>query len=127
LASIIQKEALMDEDRPLIAGALRNRLKANMPLQVDATVVYAWKSLGVKKTSLTYNDLKIDSPFNTYLHKGLPPANIGAPGEGSWNAALRPADTEMMFYFAGPDGYHVFTRTYEEHLAAQKKARGGAR
>ena len=123
LASIIQKEALMDADRPLIAGVMRNRLKRDMPLQVDATVVHAWKLQGVKKNSLTYNDLKIESPFNTYLHKGLPPENIGVPGKESWDAALRPADTDMLFYFARWDGFHIFTRTYEEHLAEQKKER----
>jgi UPF0755 protein len=123
LASIVQKEALMDSDRPLIAGVMRNRLKLDMPLQVDATVVHAWKLRGVKKNSLSYDDLKIESPFNTYLRKGLPPENIGVPGKESWNAALRPADTEMMFYFAREDGFHIFTRTYQEHLAAQKKER----
>jgi UPF0755 protein len=127
LASIVQKEALMDSDRPLIAGVMRNRLKRDMPLQVDATVVHAWKLQGVKKNSLTYNDLEIESPFNTYLHKGLPPENIGVPGKESWNAALRPADTDMLFYFARRDGFHIFTRTYQEHLAAQKKENGKKR
>lgn len=121
LASIIQKEALMDTDRPLIAGVMRNRLKLDMPLQIDATVVHAWKLQGIKKNSLSYNDLKIESPFNTYLHKGLPPENIGVPGKESWNAALRPADTDMLFYFARGDGFHIFTRTYREHLDEQKK------
>ena len=121
LASIIQKEALMDSDRPLIAGVMRNRLKRDMPLQVDATVVHAWKLQGVKKNSLTYKDLEIESPFNTYLRKGLPPENIGVPGKESWDAALSPADTDMLCYFARDDGFHIFTRTYQEHLAAQKK------
>jgi UPF0755 protein len=120
LASIVQKEALMDYDRPLIAGVMRNRLRRDMPLQVDATVVHAWKLRGVKKNSLSYSDLDIDSPFNTYLRKGLPPENIGVPGKESWDAALNPADTDMMFYFARGDGFHTFTRTYREHLAAQK-------
>jgi UPF0755 protein len=123
LASIIQKEALVDSDRPVIAGVLKNRLRNGMPLQVDATVVYAWRLKGVKVTAVSYNDLKIDSPFNTYLHKGLPPENIGIPSESSWNAALQPAETDMMFYFAGPGGEHIFTRTYKEHLEAQKKMR----
>jgi UPF0755 protein len=123
LASIIQKEALVDSDRPIISGVLKNRLRDGMPLQVDATVVYAWRLKGVKVTAVSYNDLKIDSPFNTYLHKGLPPENIGIPSESSWNAALQPAETEMMFYFAGPGGEHIFTRTYKEHLEAQKKMR----
>jgi UPF0755 protein len=123
LASIVQKEALMDSDRQLIAGVMRNRLKLDMPLQIDATVVHAWKLRGVKKNSLTYNDLTVESPFNTYLHKGLPPENIGVPGKESWDAALNPADTDMLFYFARRDGFHIFTRTYQEHLAMQKKER----
>jgi UPF0755 protein len=122
LASIVQKEALIDSDRPVIAGVFKNRLLKDMPLQSCATVVHAWRLEGVKKTSVSYNDVKIDSPFNTYIHKGLPPENIGAPSESSWNAALRPADTDMLFFFAGHDGAHVFTRTYKEHLEAQEKS-----
>jgi UPF0755 protein len=121
LASIVQREALMDSDRPLIAGVMRNRLKIGMPLQVDATVVHAWKLGGVKKNSLSYADLEIESPFNTYMYKGLPPENIGVPGKESWDAALNPGDTDMLFYFARGDGFHIFTRTYREHLAAQEK------
>jgi UPF0755 protein len=120
LASVVQKEALMDGDRPIIAGVFKNRLKADMPLQSCATVVHAWRLRGVKITSVSYNDVKVDSPFNTYIHKGLPPENIGTPSESSWNAALKPADTDMLFFFAKADGSHVFTRTYKEHLEAQK-------
>jgi UPF0755 protein len=121
LASIVQKEALVDSDRPIIAGVFKNRLEQDMPLQSCATVVYAWRLAGRKITTVSYNDVKIDSPFNTYVNKGLPPENIGAPAENSWNAALEPADTDMLFFFAKGDGSHVFTRTYKEHLQAQKK------
>ncbi|MDR3279029.1 MAG: endolytic transglycosylase MltG [Synergistaceae bacterium] len=124
LASIVQKEALIDSDRTIIAGVFKNRLKNDMPLQSCATVVYAWRMRGVKITTVSYNDVKIDSPFNTYIHKGLPPENIGTPSAGSWKAALRSADTDMLFFFAKADGSHVFTRTYKEHLAAQKSAAG---
>ncbi|MDR3076289.1 MAG: endolytic transglycosylase MltG [Synergistaceae bacterium] len=124
LASIVQKEALAYEDRPVIAGVFKNRLDRDMPLQSCATVVYAWRLMGVKKTSVSYNDVKVDSPFNTYVHKGLPPENIGVPGRDSWDAVLSPADTDMLFFFAKADGRHVFTRTYKEHLAAQKKENG---
>jgi UPF0755 protein len=124
LASIVQKEALVETDRPVIAGVFKNRLEQDMPLQSCATVVYAWKRRGVKKTAVSYNDVKVDSPFNTYIHKGLPPENIGIPGENSWNAALRPDETDMLFFFAKADGSHVFTKTYKEHLAAQKKENG---
>ena len=122
LASVVQKEALVDSDRPVIAGVFKNRLDLDMPLQSCATVVYAWRLRDVKKTSVSYEDVKIDSPYNTYIHKGLPPENIGVPGESSWNAALAPADTDMLFFFAKSDGRHVFTKTYKDHLAAQKKA-----
>ena len=125
LASIIQKEALVDSDRPIIAGVFKNRLNMGMPLQSCATVVHAWRLLGVKITSVSYDDVKIDSPFNTYEHRGLPPENIGIPSEKSWEAALNPAATKMLFFVAKGDGRHVFTRTYEEHLAARRKIRRG--
>ena len=121
MASIVQKEALILEDRPVIAGVFNNRLDLDMPLQSCATVVYAWRLRGVKKTSLSYNDVEVDSLFNTYIHKGLPPENIGVPGRDSWNAVFEPANTDMLFFFARADGSHVFTRTYREHLDAQRK------
>jgi len=121
LASIVQMEALILEDRPIIAGVFKNRLEIDMPLQSCATVVYAWKLQGIKKTSLSYNDVQVDSPFNTYIHKGLPPENIGVPSRDSWNAALEPANTDMLFFFARADGSHIFTRTYAEHLEEQRK------
>ncbi|MDR1020266.1 MAG: endolytic transglycosylase MltG [Synergistaceae bacterium] len=127
LASIVQKEALIDSDRPVIAGVFKNRLSRDMPLQSCATVVYAWRQRGVRIKELSYEDVKIDSPFNTYEHKGLPPENIGIPSAESWRAALKPAVTDMLFFFARGDGRHVFTRTYEEHLSAQRKIRSDAK
>jgi UPF0755 protein len=126
LASIVQKEALVDSDRPVIAGVFKNRLNKDMPLQSCATVVYAWKQRGVRITGVSYEDVKIDSPFNTYVHKGLPPENIGIPSANSWSAVLKPASTDMLFFVAKGDGSHIFTRTYEEHLAAQRKIRRAA-
>ncbi|MDR3255515.1 MAG: endolytic transglycosylase MltG [Synergistaceae bacterium] len=125
LASIVQKEALVDSDRPLIAGVFKNRLDIDMPLQSCATVAHAWRLRGVKITNVSLDDVKIDSPFNTYLHKGLPPESIGLPSANSWGAVLKPASTDMLFFVAKTDGSHVFTRTYKEHLAAQKKIRKG--
>jgi UPF0755 protein len=125
LASVVQKEALVDSDRPIIAGVFKNRLRLDMALQSCATVVHAWRLRGVKITTVSYNDVRIDSPFNTYARKGLPPENIGVPSGSSWTSVLRPAETEMLFFVARADGSHVFTRTYEEHLAAQKKIRKG--
>ena len=125
IASIIQKEALFDNERPLMAGVFENRLKKNMPLQSCATVVYAWKQKGEKRTSLTYDDLKIESPYNTYKYGGLPPGHIGVPSESSWKAALRPQQTDKLFFVADKDGRHVFSKTYGEHLAAQRRIGGG--
>ena len=122
LASLVEREARVDEDRPKIAGVLMNRLARGMKLQCDATVQYA---LGEHKSRLTFEDLKVDSPYNTYLHEGLPPGPIACPGIASLNAALHPAAIDALFYVARPDGTHVFTRTYEEHLAAIRRIRGG--
>lgn len=127
LASIIQKEALFDSERPLMAGVFGNRLRKNMPLQSCATIVYAWRLRGVKRTALSYEDLKIESPYNTYSHNGLPPGHIGVPSASSWSAVFNPQQTDKLFFVADKDGRHVFTRTYEEHLAAQRKINGEKR
>ncbi len=122
VASMIEREARVEKDRPLIAGVIYNRLKRGMRLQIDATVIYA---LGEHRERLTYEDLKVDSPFNTYRRKGLPPHAICNPGEASLRAALKPAKTDYLFYVAKPDGSHVFTKTYEEHKRAIRAIRGG--
>ena len=122
VASMIEREARVERDRPLIASVIYNRLRKGMPLQIDATVLYA---LGEHKERVTLKDLEVDSPFNTYDRKGLPPHPICNPGEASIHAALRPARTDYLFYVAKPNGSHVFTRTYEEHLKAISAIRGG--
>jgi UPF0755 protein len=121
LASLVEREARVAEERALIAGVLMNRLQKGMRLQCDASVQYA---LGQHKSRLLYRDLKVDSPYNTYLHAGLPPGAICNPGLAALKAALRPAKTEALFYVARADGSHVFTRTYEEHLQAIRRVRG---
>jgi UPF0755 protein len=121
LASLVEREARVAEERATIAGVLTNRLDIGMKLQCDATVQYA---LDEHKPRLTFNDLKVESPYNTYLHKGLPPGPIAAPGLACLEAALHPARTDALFYVARPDGRHVFARTYEEHLAAIRTIRG---
>jgi len=121
LASLVEREAKWPEEKPLIAGVLLNRLKLGMPLQCDATVQYA---LGEHKPRLTYEDLQVESPYNTYLHRGLPPGPICSPGLGSLRAALQPQKTTFMYYVAKPDGHHVFSRTYQEHKAAIARIRG---
>ena len=127
LASIVQKEALLDSERALIAAVFRNRMKRGMPLQSCATVVHAWRLQNVKITTVSYNSLKIKSPFNTYLNKGLPPENIGVPSESSWHAVLKPVSTDKLFFVAKGDGSHIFSKTYSEHLAAQRKLEKGDR
>jgi UPF0755 protein len=118
LASMVEREAQVPEERPTIAMVYYNRLKKNMLLQCDATVQFA---LGKQKEILTYADLKIDSPYNTYLYKGLPPGPIANPGIKSIKAVLAPENNDYLFYVRNDvknDGSHVFTRTYQEHQDA---------
>ncbi len=122
LASLVEREARVDHERALIAGVIQNRLDRGMRLQIDATVQYA---LPEHKPRLTFEDLQVRSPYNTYLYAGLPPGPIAAPGLASLMAALKPAQTDALFYVARGDGTHVFTRTYEEHLRAIRQIRGG--
>jgi UPF0755 protein len=122
LASLVEREARRDDERALIAGVLYNRLRRGMRLEVDATVLYA---LGGHKAVVTYRDLEVDSPYNTYRRTGLPPGPIANPGLASLQAALRPAATEYLYYVARPDGSHVFSRTYQEHLVAIRRYRSG--
>lgn len=111
IASIIEKEALTDDDRTKIASVLYNRLKAGMALQSDATMGY------VTGGTVTADDLKTQSPYNTYLNKGLPPTPICSPSLASIKAALAPADTNY-YYFWITESEHVFSETYEEHQKA---------
>ena len=117
---MVEREARVPEERPMIAGVYVSRLARDMLLQCDATVQYA---LGEHKSRLLYRDLKVASPYNTYVHKGLPPGPIASPGLASLEAALSPAETDYLYYVAGPDGAHVFSRTYEEHCAAIERVR----
>jgi UPF0755 protein len=120
LASLVEWEAKHDEERRLIAGVLLNRLKKGMKLECDATIQYV---LPQHKERITYKDLEMDSPYNTYKVKGLPPTPICNPGLPSIEAALNPEDTPFLFYVARPDGYHIFSLTAEEHLKAVERAR----
>ncbi len=121
LASLVEREAEVDSDRPLIAAVYKNRLALGMRLQCDATVQYA---LPQHKTRLFYADLRVDSPYNTYTHAGLPPTPIACPGLPSIAAALHPASVNYLYYVAGPDGkHHVFSRTLAEQDAAIARVR----
>lgn len=115
LASLVEKEAKVDKERPIIAGVFLRRLQMGMPLQSCATIQYI---LGFPKPELTVQDTEIPSPYNTYLHMGLPPGPIANPGMASLKAVLSPADTDYLYFVANKDGTHVFSTTYEEHLAA---------
>lgn len=118
LASIIEREARVPEDRPIIASVFYNRLKIGMPLQSCATVQYI---LGEQKAVLSIKDTKIESPYNTYLNKGLPPGPIASPGADSIKAALYPADTNYLYFLAKGDGSHAFSETYEQFLKDKAK------
>ncbi|MEP7326743.1 MAG: endolytic transglycosylase MltG [Gemmatimonadota bacterium] len=124
LASIVEGEARVDSERPVIAGVYLNRLRIGMPLQADPSVQYAIEmKTGRPKTRLFEKDYEIQSPYNTYLHSGLPPGPINSPGLRSIEAALNPAQVPYLYFVAGPDGHHVFSRTYQEHLQAVAQAR----
>lgn len=119
LASIIEREAQRDNERRLISGVIQNRLKTGMLLQLCPTVLYC---IGQpEKDNVTYQDLQIDSPYNTYKHPGLPPGPISCPGAASIAAALNPEKTDYYYYVAKGDGSHYFSRTYSEHLQAQRR------
>jgi len=120
MASMVEREAMVSVERPLIAGVLYSRLRMGMPLQCDATVQYA---LPKHKELLTYRDLEVKSPYNTYLHRGLPPGPICNPGASSIEAALYPEETECLYYVALGDGSHIFSRTKREHARAKVEAR----
>ncbi|MGL5692709.1 MAG: endolytic transglycosylase MltG, partial [Peptostreptococcaceae bacterium] len=118
LASIIEKEAVLDKDRPIIASVFYNRLGIDMRLQSDATIQYIFEE---RKKIVTYKDLEIDSPYNTYLYKGLPPTPIANPGIKSIKAALYPEDTEYIYFVAKMDGGNNYSVNYEDHLKYVKE------
>lgn len=118
-ASIIEKEAKLDSERPTVAGVIDNRLSAQMPLQIDACVVYAVSDGMYNISALYENQIKTDSPYNTYKYKGLPAGPICNPGITSIKAALNPEKHGYYYYHTDEekkDGSHIFTATYDEHL-----------
>ena len=112
LGSMVEKEAVKESDRPLIASVIMNRLKIKQPLQIDATIQFL---LDAPKPKLYNKDLQIPSPYNTYLNLGLPLGPIANPGHASLQAALYPAQTDFLYYVAKKDGYHAFAKTFAEH------------
>ena len=127
LASIVEAEARDPAERPVIAGVYHNRLRRGMLLQADPTVQYALQlASGQRKPRLYFKDLAITSPYNTYLHPGLPPGPINSPGTASIQAALYPANVPWLYFVAGDSGRHVFSRTLRDHnnaIAALRRAR----
>mgnify|MGYP006078392437 FL=1 len=118
LASIIEGEAIYDRERPVISGVYHNRLNIGMRLQADPTIQYIIEG---SPRRLLNKDLKIKSPYNTYLNEGLPPGPINNPGIESIKAALYPVETDYLYFVAKGDGYHTFSRTKEEHNIAKRK------
>ena len=124
LAAIIETEARVPEERPVISAVYHNRLKKGMLLQADPTVQYA---LGRHVARVLFRDLAVDSRYNTYRYKGLPPGPIASPGTPSIEAALHPADVPYLYFVAHPDGHHEFRRTFAEHAKAIAMVKAAAR
>jgi len=124
LASIIEKEARVEEERKVISGVFHNRLRRGWKLEADPTVLYA---LGNPERKLTKLDLKLKSPYNTYVKKGLPPGPICNPGLASLTAAVRPEETSYMYFVAVGDGKHTFSKTLKEHLRKKRERRKAMR
>lgn len=117
LASMIERETMVDTERPLVSSVIYNRLDRGMKLQIDATIEYV---IDRKQVRLTYDDLAIDTPYNTYMYKGLPPGPISSPGLASLQAAAKPASTEYIYYvLTSKDGAHTFTTNEADHLKAK--------
>lgn len=120
MASLIEKESANQEERPIIASVIYNRIQSGMPLQVDASILYV---LDEPKENLKLSDLEIDSPYNTYTNIGLPPGPIASPSRESIEAALRPAETDYLYYVLQAGGEeHFFTNDYNEFLEAKDEA-----
>lgn len=122
LASIVEREVVVDKERPIVAGVYFNRMRDGWLLQADATIQFV---LGKQRDRITYNDLKVNSPYNTYLHPGLPPGPIASPGRASLQAVAQPAQHDYFFYVTKKDGTseHFFSRTLQEHEAQDAKSR----
>lgn len=124
IASLVEREVVVDSERPLVAGVIYNRIAKGMPLQIDATVQYLFDE---QKERLFEKDLQIESPYNTYLNTGLPPGPIASPGLASIQAALYPEPSDYLFYVTKKDGSgeHYFGKTYDEHLNNIRKSESG--
>lgn len=128
-ASIVEKEGQVKEEFPKISGVIHNRLEKDMKLEVDATVIYAYQMQGEKKKRLFFKDLKIDSPYNTYQIKGLPPAPISCPSELALQSVIQPEHHDFLYYVTKKDGTgaHYFSKTLEEHEQNIKRSEENAK
>ena len=124
LATLIEEETALPEERPLISAVFHNRLRFGMKLDCDPTVIYALKLENKYTGRLLLRDLKFPSPYNTYIHPGLPPGPISNPGKPAIDAALYPAAEKYLYFVLQGDGSHRFSRTLGEHLDAVRKYRG---
>jgi UPF0755 protein len=121
-ASIIERETMVDSERVTVAGVIKNRLEKGMLLQMCPTALYPITDGIYDKNTVTYEDTKVDSPYNTYVNKGLPIGPIACPGLESLEAALNPEEHDFLFYHTDKkknDGSHIFTKTYQEHTNTQ--------
>ncbi len=128
MASIIEKETSVAEERPLVSSVYWNRLAKNIALDADPSIIYAELLAGTYTGALHHDDMRFDSPYNTYRHAGLPPGPIGNPGKSALEAAMHPAQSDYYYFVADAEGHHRFARTIEEHndnVAAYRRAMRG--
>ncbi|MGB8751565.1 MAG: endolytic transglycosylase MltG, partial [Candidatus Sulfotelmatobacter sp.] len=128
MASIIEKETAVPEERPLVASVYYNRLAKKIALDADPSIIYAELLAGTYTGALHHDDMRFNSPYNTYTHTGLPPGPIGNPGKSALEAAMHPADSDYYYFVADAAGHHRFARTIEEHnknVAAYRRAMRG--
>ncbi|MCF7859855.1 MAG: endolytic transglycosylase MltG [Candidatus Cloacimonetes bacterium] len=123
LASIVEKEAKFKEELGTIASVYLNRIKYDYKLQADPTIAYALEQKGKIRRKIYYRDLKIESPYNTYMYMGLPPTPICSPSASAIQAVLNPEETDFFFFFANGNGYHEFNQTYQQHINQQNSLR----
>jgi UPF0755 protein len=128
MASIVEKETAVPEERPLVASVYYNRLNQHIALDADPSIIYAELLAGTYQGALHHADMQVQSPYNTYRHAGLPPGPIGNPGRSSLEAAMHPAQSDFYYFVADAQGHHRFARTIEEHnknVVAYRKAMRG--
>lgn len=128
MASIVEKETAVPDERPLVASVYYNRLQRRMALSADPTVIYAAQLAGRYRGTIYESDLQADSPYNTYKHPGLPPGPVSNPGKASLQAAMTPADSDYLYFVSDGNSHHRFARTIAEHnknVALYRKAAGG--